>query len=248
MIRPVSPTPLDLQRAAPPADPRRAELAYILPMAAFMLFTWLGGHWPSFYAPSYALKSFLTAFLIVFFWKHYTRIRWDYWWLGLIVGVLGIVQWVGMEELLVNFWPHYPRIPGASAPFNPFEMDPAGKLVHFSSPLTMWSFILVRWAGAALVVPFMEELFWRDFLWRTVHAPNDFRLARIGEWDPKAIAIVLVFFASVHPQWMTAIVWGAMIAGLLLYTRSLGACIIAHAVTNLLLGAYVQWTHKWYYW
>ena len=28
----------------------------------------------------------------------------------------------------------------------------------------------------------------------------------------------------------------------------LGACIIAHAVTNFLLGAYVLWTRDWYFW
>jgi hypothetical protein len=52
----------------------------------------------------------------------------------------------------------------------------------------------------------------------------------------------------VHVQWLTAIVWGLMVALLLVRTRSLGACIIAHAVTNLLLGAYVLWTGDWSFW
>lgn len=94
----------------------------------------------------------------------------------------------------------------------------------------------------------MEEYFWRDFLWRMVIAPNDFKLAKIGEWDWKAFAIVTLAFASVHIQWMTAIVWGAMIAALLVRTKSLGPCIIAHAVTNLLLGIYVLCTHDWAFW
>jgi hypothetical protein len=34
----------------------------------------------------------------------------------------------------------------------------------------------------------------------------------------------------------------------LLKTRSLGPCIIAHGVTNFLLGAYVLWRHDWYFW
>ena len=102
---------------------------------------------------------------------------------------------------------------------------------------------------AAIVVPFMEELFWRDYLWRTIIAPNDFKLARIGEWDPKAVVFVCAAFASVHGNWWpTAVVWGLMIAGLLLYTRSLGACIIAHAVTNLLLAGYVLKWHEWSFW
>jgi membrane protease YdiL (CAAX protease family) len=59
---------------------------------------------------------------------------------------------------------------------------------------------------------------------------------------------VTLAFAAVHIQWMTAIVWGSMIALLLVRTRSLGACIIAHAVTNLLLGVYVLYTHDWAFW
>ena len=39
-----------------------------------------------------------------------------------------------------------------------------------------------------------------------------------------------------------------MIGALLVYTKSLGACIIAHAVTNLLLALYVLKTHDWAFW
>jgi hypothetical protein len=112
----------------------------------------------------------------------------------------------------------------------------------------MWSFIIIRWLGASLVVPVMEELFWRDYLWRTILAPNDFKLAAVGEWDWKPFVFVSLLFATVHVQWATAIVWGFMIAALLAYTRSLGACIIAHGVTNLLLGGYVLFTKNWYFW
>ena len=66
--------------------------------------------------------------------------------------------------------------------------------------------------------------------------------------DWRAFVIVTLAFSSVHIQWMTAIVWGAMIALLLVKTRSLGACIIAHGVTNLLLGIYVLCTHDWAFW
>jgi hypothetical protein len=47
---------------------------------------------------------------------------------------------------------------------------------------------------------------------------------------------------------MTAIVWGLMVGGLLMLTRSLGACILMHAVTNFLLGWYVLKTGDWYFW
>jgi CAAX prenyl protease-like protein len=208
-------------------------------MAVFLGFTWAGGHWPGFFVASYVLKTVLTALLLVLLWKHYTKIRWDFWWLGIILGIVGVFQWVGMEKALLHFWPNYPRLAGT-------VFDPT---VAFSSKTAMWSFILVRWAGAALVVPVMEELFWRDYLWRSITAPADFKLAKIGQWDRGIpLLIVTLAFCSVHFEWMTAIVWGLMIGGLLVLTRSLGACIIMHAVTNFLLGAYVLLTHDWKFW
>ena len=111
------------------------------------------------------------------------------------------------------------------------------------------AFIAIRIAGATLLVPVMEELFWRDFLWRQVLAPNDFKLARVGEWGWAPLLVVSGAFALVHGNWwLTSIAWAMMVGGLLVYTRSLGACIIAHAVTNALLAAYVLKTHDWAFW
>src|SRR5687767_6250977 len=119
----------------------------------------------------------------------------------------------------------------------------------FGSAGMMWSFVAVRIIGAVLVVPVMEELFWRDYLWRQIIAPNDFKLARVGEWDWKALVGVSLLFAVVHGNWwLTSIVWALMIGGLLVYTKSLGACIIAHAVTNLLLAVYVLRYKDWAFW
>jgi len=92
-------------------------------------------------------------------------------------------------------------------------------------------------------------LFWRDFLWRQILAPNDFKLAAVGEWSLSALLIVSVAFATVHGNWwLTAIVWAMMVGGLLAYTKSLGACIIAHATTNLLLAVYVLVSQDWAFW
>ena len=92
---------------------------------------------------------------------------------------------------------------------------------QITSPQLRSLFLIIRFIGPVLVVPFMEELFWRDYVWRTVAAPNDFKLASIGEFDWYSITIVTLLFASLHVQWITAIVWGAMIAALLVKTKSL---------------------------
>lgn len=217
----------------------RDDLAYLLPMGVFLAFTWAGGQWQRFYIPSYVLKTLFAAVLLALLWRHYTKVRWTYWWLGIVMGVIGVVQWVAMEKGILRLFPNYPRVTVES--FNPEHA--------FAAPWQMWAFIAVRWAGASLVVPVMEELFWRDFLWRSIVAPGDFRLAEVGEWDGgKAFLFVSLLFCTVHIQWMTAIVWGMLVGLLLVVTRSLGACMIMHGVTNFLLGLYVLWTKDWYFW
>ena len=235
--------PIDYQPKVPPASPVRDDWAYILPMAAFLLFTWAGtSDWvrrvvPHAYPLSYVSKTLLVAVMLWTFRHAYTRIRWSHWWLGIIVGVVGVVQWVGMQLFLQRFELFRP----AGDPFDPFAA--------FDSPWLLYGFIAVRLAGAVLLVPVMEELFWRDFLWRQILAPNDFKLAGVGEWGWAPFLGVSFAFAIVHGNWwLTSIVWALMIAGLLVYTKSLGACIVAHAVTNLLLGAYVLRYRDWAFW
>jgi CAAX protease family protein len=233
------PTPVNYEPKRPMRALRlRDDLAYVLPFAAFMACLWVGGQWKSLYPASYVARVIVTAVLLILGWPYYTKIRWNHWWLGVIVGVIGTFQWCGMQLWLQN---HFEFFKPSAEIFNPFET--------FHSPAAAWSFIVVRTIGAVLVVPVMEELFWRDFLWREVIAPNDFKLAHIGEFEWPALLISTGAFASVHGNWwLSAIVWGLMVATLLVYTKSLGACIIAHATTNLLLALWVLKTHQWSFW
>lgn len=218
-------------------------MAYILPMVAFLVLTQLGAWYKDYYVHCYIARAALVPVLLVWLWRQYTPIRWHYWWLGIVVGVVGIVQWIGVESLLWHLWPSYPLRPAEGDAFNP--------LAYFAdSPAWMlWGFIAIRWATATITVPIMEELFWRDYLWRMLIAPADHKLAEVGEYHALPLLVIPLIFAFVHPGWAaTSIVWALMIGGLLAVTRSLGACIIAHGVTNLLLGAYVLWTQQWYWW
>jgi CAAX prenyl protease-like protein len=220
------------------------DLAYILPMGIFLGFVWLGAngwvksHVPHAYPIAYAARVVVVAGMLAVLWPHYTKIRWNHWWLGVVVGVVGIFQWVGMQLWLQKYVEFFR--PSGDA-FDPTK--------EFSSPAMFWAFIALRFIGAVLVVPVMEELFWRDFLWRQILAPNDFKLARVGVWSPVPFFVVSVAFAAVYGNWwLTSIVWGLIVATLLVYTKSLGACILAHATTNLLLGIYVLRTHDWSFW
>ncbi|MBV8780253.1 MAG: CAAX prenyl protease-related protein [Phycisphaerae bacterium] len=207
-------------------------------MALFMAGILVASHWPGEFPAIYAIKTAVIAIVLAICWPAYTKISWRHWKLGILFGIAGVVEWIAAEKLLLRLSPNYPRV----------HADPYDPTTAITSESWRIAFFAIRLIGASLVVPLMEELFWRDYVWRMIFAPNDFRLAGIGEWDRNAVMIVTLAFASEHVQWITAIGWGAMIAWLLIRTRSLGACIVMHAVTNFLLGVYVLWTHDWYFW
>lgn len=110
-----------------------------------------------------------------------------------------------------------------------------------------WGLVAVRAAGAALVVPLMEELFWRSFLLRWLHQ-RDFLSLRPARAGLRAATVSILLFGIEHNLWLAGIVAG--IAYTLLYMRSetLWTPILGHAVTNGLLAAWVVATGSWIYW
>ncbi len=226
---------------------------YLLPMAVFLAFVQIGATWQGLYIASYAARAAIVGGLLIWLWPRVRRdVQWTHLGLGALVGVVGVVQWIGMDKLLLagGKWTAWTSFADPAKGFN-IATDLGADL---GPAWAAWGFIAVRLLGAAVVVPFMEELFWRDWLWRTIAAPNDYKLANVGEYDRAAFWLVPIAFAAVHPQWLLAVVWGLLIAWLLVRTKSLGACIVAHAVTNFLLAAYVlvAWygfgRNEWYFW
>jgi CAAX prenyl protease-like protein len=110
-----------------------------------------------------------------------------------------------------------------------------------------WPLIAVRTLGAAVLVPVMEELFWRSFLMRWVQDPvfEGVQPAAVGL---RAVVISTFLFVLAHTLWLAAIVAGLAYA--LLYTRSgkLWLPVIAHGVTNGALAAWVVATGNWQFW
>jgi CAAX prenyl protease-like protein len=142
------------------------------------------------------------------------------------------------EWVLIDKWVPYPHLGGRSA-FNPFAA--------IGDPMLRTLFLAARFYGLVLLVPVMEELFWRSFLLRYATDP-DFRKLPVGAFSWTAFAIVAVMFGAAHPEWLVAVIAACAYALLLRQTRSLFACIVAHGVTNLALGVYVLATGDWKYW
>jgi membrane protease YdiL (CAAX protease family) len=176
--------------------------------------------------------------------------------LSVCVGVLGILLWVGLdpwslrlnalfEELfnrvvLAVGWDSWQMQVDGVSPLgrNPFQLYPADEA---------WALFGIRLAGIALVVPVMEELFWRGFLMRWL-IKEDFTSVPLGTYQPLSFWITTVCFAAVHgPEWPLGVVAGVLYGVWFVRTKSLGNIMLAHGVTNLLLALYCLTTNDWHF-
>lgn len=108
--------------------------------------------------------------------------------------------------------------------------------------------LLFRTIRAVLIVPIVEELFWRAWLMRWIITP-DFRSIPLGKYAPQAFWITAVLFACEHGSyWDVGLLTGVIYNCWMVRTRSLGDLILTHAVTNACLSAYVIYAGKWEYW
>jgi CAAX prenyl protease-like protein len=146
------------------------------------------------------------------------------------IGLLVFILWINMD------W----TFGAASVPqgFNPALLPDRTLQVVMT---------LFRIAGAVLVVPMMEELFWRSFLIRSIIDKN-FDSVKIGTFTWGSFLFTVVLFGLEHNYFYAGVMAGGIYNLLLYRTRSLAQCILAHAVTNLALAVYVISTGKWQFW
>lgn len=146
------------------------------------------------------------------------------------IGLLVFVLWIRMD------WTY-------SASLSPQGFNPT----LLPGPTVQFFMTLFRVVGAVLVVPLMEELFWRSFLIRYIIDP-DFSKVPIGRLTWSSFLATAILFGLEH-HFILAGIMAGVIYNLLLYrTRSLAQCVLAHAVTNLALALYVITTGKWHFW
>ena len=157
-----------------------------------------------------------------------------------LLGVAVFVIWVAPDVL----WPHYRG-------FWLFTNSLMGA-VSSSAPAALRSsisFILFRSFGCVVLVPILEELFWRGWLTRWLIDGNDFRRVPLGAYTASSFWIGSVMFASEHgPFWDVGLITGIAYNWWMCRNKSLADCTLTHAVTNGCLSIYVLVTGEWQYW
>jgi uncharacterized protein len=177
------------------------------------------------------------------------EMRWKWSWQAWAVGVGVFVLWVGLD-------PYYPKLDALLVRVGLSKAKSAAEAAamawtpqaHFGAGTAWaWLFIAVRIAGSSLVVPPLEEVFFRSFLYRYL-AAADFQSVALGlfRWTPFLATSIL--FGLEHDQWLAGILCGLAYQGLVCLKGRLGDAMAAHAITNLLLGLWVVWRGAWHFW
>ena len=150
---------------------------------------------------------------------------------GLLVGLLVFAVWIAPEG-----WVWSAAVPpsaaGATSP---------GATSPYAPATCGWTLTLAKLAASAFVISVAEELFFRKWL---------VEFAGFG-W-------MLVLFGVEHMRWDLGVARGSVFIaegvfaglcyGLLAKKYGILSAVVAHAVTNLILGLYIIGWDKWFYW
>jgi len=187
----------------------------------------------------YPLRVVLLSAALYFVSRHVIDLRSSQPFASMALGIGVFLIWIGPDLLFPGYRQH--GIFQNSFTGTTVSAMPAAIL---TSPLLLWT----RIVRAVALVPVIEELFWRAWLMRWLVSPH-FEQVRMGAYRAASFWITAIFFASEHgPFWDVGLAAGIAYNWWMVRTRSLGDCILAHAVTNACLCAYVVATHRWEYW
>lgn len=160
-------------------------------------------------------------------------------WASLGVGGAVFVLWIA-PDLLVPGWRQHWLFTNSLTGGITTSLPAAATADTFS----LW----LRGLRATLVVPPLEELFWRAWLMRWLINP-DFRSVPLGAWQRSAFWLTAIAFALEHgPYWEVGLAAGLIYNGWMVKVKSLGDLILAHAVTNACLSLFVVFAGRWEYW
>src|ERR1041385_2095483 len=165
-----------------------------------------------------------------------SEVRWALSWEAVAAGMFVCALWIGLD----SYYPKTELLSKAGPPWNPFRQfgddSPAG-----------YFFVAVRIVGSALIIPPIEEAFFRSFLYRYL-VRTDFSSVPLSKIHWPALMITSAVFGFSHYQWLAGILCGLVYQWLVIRKNRLGDAMTAHAITNFLLGGWVVWKGEWKFW
>jgi uncharacterized protein len=217
---------------------RGAEVGYIAPFAAFVGIMAVERLLGLPLVWSYGLRLAMVSTLLVLFSRPYISFLPSAPLASIGIGIAVFLVWIGPDVLFGyrHFWLFENSVLGSAT------TNIAPELKH------NLLFLIIRILGTAVIVPLVEELFWRAWLMRWL-INNDFLSVPLGKYVPSAFWTVAILFASEHGSyWEVGLAAGVIYNWWLVRTRNLADCILAHGITNAILAGYVILAGQWQYW
>jgi uncharacterized protein len=222
---------------------RRSAVVRVAPFVVFMAVLGLrgiapaDGSWGFDTRWLYALQAGSAAALLALWWREYGELARQ-----TLPGAREALLAVAVGLAVFGLWIHL------DAPWMTLDTAATEPFVPKTSEGGLdWPLIVLRIAGAALLVPVMEELFWRSFLMRWLQAPV-FEAVPPRGVGLRAVVLSTFVFVLAHTLWLAAIVAGLAYAWLYIRSGKLWTAVIAHGVTNGALGLWVVATGQWQFW
>lgn len=177
----------------------------------------------------YAVRILAAGLVMWAYRSSYAALGWSWSWPAVAVGLGVFGIWIGLEAA-------FP--PNAAVTGDPFSL-PAGER-------TFW--FVCRVLGAVVLVPMAEELAFRGYLLRCLQGA-ELDDDMIGRWNGFAVLVSSMLFGFLHPgRWVAGTLAGVLFAWTFYRRGRLSDAILAHAVTNAVLAAYVLATGRWELW
>lgn len=189
----------------------------------------------------FPLQTMVCGALLWWFWPCYKLKPVVGWVFTVTIALLVLLLWVSPQA----FFGFPPRVEEG--------FDPT---IFAGNPSVYYATIALRFLRLVVIVPLLEEIFWRGFLLRDLIHPTFYEVP-IGAFTWRSFAIVILAFGVAHwgkhpwppgPDFVPALVTSALFNAVAYRTKSLSACVAAHAVTNLGLGIYIMKTGQWGFW
>jgi CAAX prenyl protease-like protein len=181
----------------------------------------------------YLAKTLVGAWLIWEMRPFVAEMKWAFSWEAVVIGIAVCVMWVGIDGV-------YPKFGKPGGLWNPHKQLGEGSALA-------WFFIVARTLGSSIVVPPLEEVFYRSFLYRYFVRIN-FQEMPLSRFHPTSFIVTSTIFGFEHYQWLAGILCGFAYQWLVIRKNRLGDAMTAHAITNFLLGVWVVWKGDWQFW
>jgi CAAX protease family protein len=222
-------------------------IARVAPFVVFVVLTFCQGcfgeegrYW------FYFAKTLIGAWMLWVVRGVVQEMRWKLSWEAVVAGLVVFVVWVGLDRIVPTQQELWIKLGLSKVPANP--TPPWNPFAHFADCTALgWFFLAVRVLGSSLVVPPLEEVFYRSFLYRWIARP-DFASVPLGQFARKPFLSVALIFGFAHNEWLAGILCAATYQGLVCWKKRLGDSMTAHAITNFLLGMWVASRGEWHFW